>query len=97
MAALHIEHIVPKQHDGDDDHENLALACIDCNLHKGPNLTGIDPETGEIVVLFNPRQQAWDDHFYWEGIHLRGRTPVGRTTVKVLAMNSEEQLAVRSS
>ena len=43
LAALHVEHIIPKIHGGSDDVENLALACIDCNLHKGTNLTGIDP------------------------------------------------------
>src|SRR6266853_634204 len=44
LAALHIEHIIPKIHGGSDDLDNLALACIDCNLHKGRNLTGIDPQ-----------------------------------------------------
>jgi 5-methylcytosine-specific restriction endonuclease McrA len=37
-SALHVEHIVAKQHHGADDPENLALACNHCNLHKGPNL-----------------------------------------------------------
>ena len=37
--------------------DNLALACIDCNLHKGPNLTGIDPETNQ-VTRSNPEQWA---------------------------------------
>jgi len=37
------------QHGGFDDLDNLALACIDCNLHKGPNLTVIDPETNKSI------------------------------------------------
>src|SRR6266516_3295852 len=44
LAALHVEHIIPKIHGGSDDLDNAALACIDCNLHKGTNLTGIDPD-----------------------------------------------------
>ncbi len=40
LAALHIEHIRPVNHGGTDDESNLGLACIDCNLHKGSNLTG---------------------------------------------------------
>jgi len=36
--------------------ENLALACLHCNQHKGPNIAGRNPETGEIVELFHPRQ-----------------------------------------
>jgi len=35
---FHIEHIVPRQHGGADNDENLALACHHCNLRKGPNL-----------------------------------------------------------
>jgi 5-methylcytosine-specific restriction endonuclease McrA len=43
---FHIEHVTSRQHGGDDDADNLALACPDCNFRKGPNLTGIDPNTG---------------------------------------------------
>jgi hypothetical protein len=43
--------------------DNLALACWACNLKKGPNLTGLDPETEEIISLFNPRKDRWADHF----------------------------------
>jgi 5-methylcytosine-specific restriction endonuclease McrA len=45
LARLQIEHIVPRKHGGNDDLDNLALACIDCNLRKGTNLTGIDPRS----------------------------------------------------
>ena len=62
MAALHIEHVVPKKHGGSDEIDNLALACIDCNLHEGTNLTGIDPVTGEITQLYHPRRQQWSEH-----------------------------------
>ncbi len=97
VATLHIEHIIPKKHGGSDEVGNLALACIDCNLYKGPNLTGIDPESGEIIVLFHPRRQRWSDHFEWRGIYIDGRTAIGRTTVRVLNMNSDDRLALRSS
>ena len=96
LAPLHVEHIVPKCHGGSDDPDNLALACIDCNLHKGPNLTGVDPETHQVTALFHPRQQRWDEHFEWRGIHLLGLTAIGRTTVSVLHNNSDDQLALRS-
>ena len=97
LASLHVEHIIPRVHGGGDELDNLALACIDCNLHKGTNLTGIDPETGLITELFHPRRQQWDDHFEWLGIYIHGKTAVGRTTIRVLNMNSEDQLALRSS
>lgn len=96
LATLHIEHVIPRVHGGNDNLENLALACIDCNLHKGPNLTGFDPSTGDLTELFHPRRQHWTDHFEWIGPHIVGRTALGRTTVQVLQMNSEDQVALRS-
>ena len=51
LFALQIEHIVPLKHRGATVLENLALACIDCNLHKGTNLSGIDPETGQLASI----------------------------------------------
>jgi 5-methylcytosine-specific restriction endonuclease McrA len=53
--SFHIDHILPRQHGGTDAIENLALACPECNLRKGPNLTGIDPDTGAVIRLFQPR------------------------------------------
>jgi len=97
LAALHIEHIIPKIHGGTDDLENLALACIDCNLHKGPNLTGKDPQTRRVTELFHPRNDRWNDHFERDGLYLIGKTAIGRTTIRVLNMNSEDQLTMRSS
>jgi 5-methylcytosine-specific restriction endonuclease McrA len=96
LAVLHIEHVIPKVHGGTDDLENLALACIDCNLHKGPNLTGVDPESNRVTELFHPRRQRWDNHFEWRGSLIIGKTAIGRTTIRVLQMNSEDQLALRS-
>ena len=44
LFPFHIEHIRPRQHEGSDDLQNLALACYHCNRHKGPNLTAIDAD-----------------------------------------------------
>jgi hypothetical protein len=97
LAALHIEHIIPRAHGGTDDLANLALASIDCNLHKGTNLTGLDPETDQVTESFHPRRHRWLEHFEWRGVHLFGKSAIGRTTVQVLHINSEDQLALRSS
>src|ERR1017187_1803028 len=97
LPALHVEHIIPRIHGGTDDLENLALACIDCNLHKGPNLTGIDPQTKQVTSLFHPRRHRWEEHFERDGPYVVGKTAIGRTTIRVLNMNSEDQLALRSS
>jgi 5-methylcytosine-specific restriction endonuclease McrA len=95
LAALHIEHIRPIKHGGTDDLENLCLACIDCNLHKGTNLTGIDPETDEITPLFHPRKDNWDEHFGWNGTRIAGSTAVGRATIRVLDLNGDDRLDLR--
>lgn len=95
LAALHIEHIRPIKHGGTDAAENLCLACIDCNLHKGTNLTGIDPETDEITPLFHPRRDNWAVHFGWNGTRIAGRTAVGRATIRVLDLNGEDRLDLR--
>lgn len=95
FARFQIEHIIAQQHGGGDQLENLALACDRCNLHKGPNLSGIDPETGQVVRLFDPRRDAWSDHFLQNGPHLVGRTPTGRSTVSVLKMNEPARVELR--
>ena len=92
----HVEHIVAKQHGGSDDVDNLALACHRCNLRKGPNLTGVDPLSGELVPLFHPRRDQWVEHFLFRGVRIMGITPIGRATVHVLAMNDARRLALRS-
>ena len=95
FARLQVEHIVPRKHGGNDDSANLALACERCNSHKGTNLTGIDPETGEIIALFNPRRQFWHEHFRMSGAMAVGLTAVGRTTVQVLNMNEDRRVRLR--
>ena len=66
FATFHVEHVIPRMHGGGDVPSNLALACDRCNLHKGPNLAGIDPGSGEMAPLYNPRTQTWHEHFRFE-------------------------------
>jgi len=50
---FHLDHVIAQQHGGPTVLENLALACCYCNRYKGPNLSGIDPNSGEVVPLFH--------------------------------------------
>jgi 5-methylcytosine-specific restriction endonuclease McrA len=93
--AFSIDHIVAKQHRGLSTPDNLALACLSRNRHKGPNLTGVDPVTNHTVPLFHPRVHRWQDHFRWRGPVLEGTTDIGRATVLLLAINSPVQIATR--
>ena len=51
------DHTISVQHGGRAELENLALACMRCNRRKGPNIGSIDPVTGQLTPLFNPRTQ----------------------------------------
>jgi HNH endonuclease len=90
-----LDHIISQQHGGATIESNLCLACALCNAHKGPNLAGIDPLQGRLVRLFHPRTDRGADHFHWRGAILEGRTDVGRTTVRVLAINDADRVLVR--
>jgi hypothetical protein len=92
---FHIEHIFPRQHGGSDSAENLALACPECNLQKGPNLTAIDPITQDVVRLFHPRRDRWLTHFDLCGVNIAGQTSIGRATVQLLRMNQPDRIRVR--
>ena len=93
--AFHMEHIRAQQHGGQDVELNLALACPDCNAFKGPNLTSVDSHTDAVVLLFNPRNQDWDDHFVRQEALILGVTPTGRATVDLLNFNEVERVEMR--
>jgi 5-methylcytosine-specific restriction endonuclease McrA len=95
--AFEIDHIIAQKHGGPTTAGNLALSCVYCNSFKGPNIAGIDPRTKRITPLFHPRRHKWTRHFRWQGAVLVGRTPTGRATVAVLAMNCPEMVALRES
>lgn len=84
-----VDHVIPKSLGGSDDLSNLALACRRCNERRYNFVAGIDPETQEIVPIFNPRHQQWQEHFVWikEGVVIQGVTPTGRATCDRLDLN----------
>jgi hypothetical protein len=94
-ARFHVDHVVPSSSGGSDNLDNLALACVSCSLRKAARRHAIDPLTGEAVGLFNPRTQAWSDHFLWQGFVVTGLTATGRATIDALAMNRPLIIAIR--
>ena len=90
-----IDHIIARKHHGPTVAGNLALSCYFCNSYKGPNLSGVDPETGRVVRLFHPRKDSWKKHFRWDGPRLVGLSRSGRATVDVLEINRAEFVALR--
>ena len=90
-----VDHVDSEKHGGAKDLRNLAYACTCCNLHKSSNVAGYDPQSGQLTELFHPRRHRWEDHFEWRGLLLLGKTAIGRTTVEVLRLNSEDRLELR--
>ena len=91
----HIDHIIPLKHGGHTASNNLALACLECNRRKGSDLTAIDPVNGAITPLFNPRSQAWQEHFALEGPQIVGLTAMGRATAALLRLNAPRRVMQR--
>jgi hypothetical protein len=93
--AFQLDHIIAGQHGGRAKLTNLALACSRCNRNKGPNIAGFDNRTNVIVALYHPRRDKWTEHFRWRGPRLLGLTPLGRVTIRVLAINHPDAVALR--
>ncbi len=92
-----VDHAVALKHGGETITENLVLSCLPCNRYKGSDLTSIDPITGQITPLFNPRVQNWADHFQLEDGYILGLTHIGRTTVFLLRLNDPTRLPIRQA
>jgi hypothetical protein len=90
-----VDHIISRQPHGPTVAENLALACFFYNSYKGPNIAGLNPQTGRMVRLFNPRKDRWNRHFEWDGPYLVGRTHTGRVTITLLEINRPEAVDFR--
>lgn len=87
LLPFQVDHIIAEVHHGETAITNLAWSCFDCNVYKGTNLAGVDPDTGLIVPLSHPRKDHWQDHFRWQGARLLGTTLNGRATIDVLRLN----------
>lgn len=98
VATFPIDHAVPASRGGPTELANLALSCPHCNGRKWAHTAATDPETAEIVPLFNPRLDRWEDHFRWSALDqniLEGLTARGRATLDLLQMNHPRMIDVR--
>jgi hypothetical protein len=89
------DHVIAAKHGGATEASNLALACFDCNRNKGSDIASIDPDSGSLTPLFNPRTQSWQQHFQAVAGRIATNTPIGRVTVAVLRMNLAVRVEVR--
>jgi hypothetical protein len=91
-----IDHVIAEKHGAPTQSDNLCLSCYWCNSFKGSDLSSVDwAQGGAIVPLFNPRQQAWDDHFRLDGLRVFLLTATGRVTIFLLQLNAVERIKER--
>ena len=91
------DHIISEKHGGSTDAENLAYACVFCNQAKGSDVGSIHWELNTFVRFFNPRTDAWADHFQLVGSAIEGLTPIGVVTARILGFNSVERVLERKT
>ena len=95
-----VEHIRPTARGGQDDLSNVALSCPRCNRWKSHATHALDRHSGMAVALFNPRRDAWAEHFRADRqrttFTIVGLTPTGRATVERLGMNDGHMIRARS-
>lgn len=94
-----MDHVFPLSLGGATAAGNLALACFHCNRRKGNAVEAVDPATQEVVPLFNPRTDAWSEHFAWSADRLEivPLTASGRATVQRLDLNRERIRRIREA
>ncbi|MDM8557458.1 HNH endonuclease [Candidatus Parabeggiatoa sp. HSG14] len=95
LAAHQIDHIIAEKHGGLTEEDNLALSCAVCNKHKGSDLASIDPETKQIVPLYHPRRDCWNEHFKLHSARLISLTLTGNVTIRLLQLNRSDRIEER--
>lgn len=90
-------HVIATQHGGATTRANLAYACFQCNRCKGPNIASLDPMTGALTPLYNPRTERWTHHFGQPEALIKPLTAVGRATVFLLRINDPERVSIRAN
>jgi hypothetical protein len=98
IGGFEVDHIIPLSRGGQTLWDNLAYACPHCNDRKWAHVDSPDPVTGDVVPLFDPRNDRWHDHFDWSAdptCEVHGKTPTGRATVACLQLNHPELVAIR--
>lgn len=69
-------------------------ACVLCNRYKGSDVAAIDP-LGQVVRLFDPRRDRWEEHFKVEGSTIQPLTEIGEATARLLRLNAAERVIER--
>jgi hypothetical protein len=96
-TTFHIDHIRSVKHGGKTTFRNLAYACPHCNQNKGSDIASYSNDD-EIVRLFNPRIDFWNEHFevLSDGT-ITSLSSIGEATINTLRFNQSERMIFRKS
>lgn len=89
------DHIIAQKHGGTTVLQNLALACFDCNRFKGSDIASVDPFSGVLTPIFNPRTDRWTEHFWFDSGRIVPLTSIGRATERLLRLNLPVRVEIR--
>ncbi|MEE4357404.1 MAG: HNH endonuclease signature motif containing protein [Desulfococcaceae bacterium] len=95
FSGCHVDHIISIKHGGTSYMENLAYACAFCNRAKGSDIGSIIWDTGQFVRFFNPREDKWADHFFFDAELIKTCTDIGKATAQILKFNATERIEER--
>lgn len=90
-----VEHIISRKHGGSSEVDNLALACVYCNRHKGSDIASVVPGQDRLVRLYHPRNDRWRNHFRLDGVIFKPLSQIGEATIRILQMNHDDQILER--
>ena len=65
-----------------------------CNRYKGSNIASLSA-LGELISLFNPRKDRWEDHFRLSGAVIEPLDSTGEVTARVLQLNMADRVVRR--
>jgi 5-methylcytosine-specific restriction endonuclease McrA len=86
--GFQVDHIISRKHGGRTLLLNLAYACPDCNRYKGTDLGTYIDNSLNLVRLFHPRLDDWEEHFATDASGLiSAKSSIGIATLKVLSIN----------
>lgn len=94
-VGFQVDHIISVKHGGSTTPDNLAYACIFCNIQKGTDLGSINWQNGELVRFFNPRRDFWGEHFQLNEMVIQPLTDIGEVTTRIFEFNNEERILER--
>jgi HNH endonuclease len=89
-----IDHIISLKHGGNNDLENLAYCCPDCNYYKGTDLGSVIND-GKLIRFYNPRTDIWSDFFEIVNDVILSKNDIGKVTEKIFKFNDIDRLIFR--